>query len=125
IGSIPEAIMLLGLQKIRDLVTVILVLEFFSGVRSDLVSMGTFARHSLGVAAASRLLATARRDSRSEQHFLSGLIHDVGRLALFQKCPGQMSRVMEAYESEKRNIPLVLVEKRILSFDHAEVGMEL
>jgi HD-like signal output (HDOD) protein len=125
VGTVPEAIMLLGLQKIRDLVTVILAIEFFSSIPSNIVSMESFARHGLGVALACRLLATARRDSRAEQHFLAGLIHDVGRLALLQKCPDAMREALISHQRDPGGASLYALEQKLLGCDHAQVGAEL
>ncbi len=123
IETIPQAITLIGTQEVRDLVFATKVIRTFPGVPEDLVDMKSFWEHSLACGLAAKVLAIQKRMPYPEQFFVAGLLHDIGRLILFLKIP-EASREVLAFCCE-HEMPLLDGERKLLGFDHADVGGEL
>ena len=121
--TVSEAITLIGIQQVQDLISASTVIEIFEGVSADLVSMASFWKHSLACGVAARLLALERRVPKPEKFFVAGLLHDVGRLALYSKAPDQARAIFELAKGERKL--LRQAELEILGFDHAEIGEAL
>jgi putative nucleotidyltransferase with HDIG domain len=123
LSTVAEAVSLLGIQQIEDMIVASSVLEQFKGVPDNLVSKYSFWRHSLAVGITARLLAMERRLPKPDKFFVAGLLHDVGRLVLLSQAAEWAQAVFELYQGEK--ILLREAEKRILGYDHQEIAAEL
>jgi HD-like signal output (HDOD) protein len=120
IDTITQAVTIIGIQQVRDLALVISVMGLFKGLPEDLVSMERFWRHSIGSALTARVLATSRREANLERFFVSGILHDIGRLVMFIRIP-DICREMLTTASDKQ-LCLYDVERQRLGFDHSDVG---
>jgi putative nucleotidyltransferase with HDIG domain len=123
LSTVAEAVSLLGIQQIQDMIVASSVLEQFKGVPDNLVSKDSFWRHSLAVGIAARLLAMERRLPKPDKFFVAGLLHDVGRLVLILQAPESAKAVFELYQRER--LLLRDAEKKILGFDHQQIAAEL
>lgn len=123
IDSLQRAVMVVGMMGLRDIAWATSAVSTFASLPPRLVDMGTFWRHSVYSALVARVLATKCRVQNKERLFLAGLLHDIGRLALYHVVPDEMAVAMEA--SISSNEPVMMAERRVLGFDHAAVGSEL
>jgi HD-like signal output (HDOD) protein len=126
LATVTEAISLIGIQQVQDLILASSILEQFAGVSDDFVSMESFWRHSLACGIGARLLAMERRLPKADKFFVAGLLHDVGRLVLFSRAPQAAQAVFELYRRDR--ILLRDAETRVLGYDHqmiAEALMQL
>jgi putative nucleotidyltransferase with HDIG domain len=123
LSTVSEAVSLLGIQQIQDMIVASSVLEQFKGVPDSLVNKDSFWRHSLAVGITARLLAMERRLPKPDKFFVAGLLHDVGRLVLLSQASESAQAVFELYQREK--ILLREAEKRILGYDHQQIAAEL
>lgn len=123
VDTVSQAITMIGLGEVRHLASATLVLDYFSGIPTDEVDMCTFWEHSLACGIAARIIAIQRRMAQSEQFFVAGLLHDLGRLVLFIRKPEEMAQVFETYHSS--DTPLIKCESNLLGYDHTDVGHEL
>src|SRR5437773_5765052 len=85
--TVAEAISLIGIQQVQDLIIATSVVDTFAGVRPDFVNMESFWRHSLACGIGARILGIMKRMPNPERFFVAGLLHDVGRLVLFSQSP--------------------------------------
>lgn len=120
IDTVTHAITVLGISQLRDLVLACSVIKMFESVPEELVSMESFWRHSIGCGIAARVLAATRREANVERFFVTGLLHDIGRLILFLEMSKEMVEVMA--ERQKSNELLFKLEHEMLGFDHAKLG---
>ena len=120
VETVSETISLIGIQQVQDLITVSTVVEIFEGVSADLVNMKSFWQHSLACGVAARQLALVRRMPKPEKLFVLGLLHDIGRLVLYAQDPGKSRLVFKFYESAPES--LREAERKVLGFDHTEIG---
>jgi putative nucleotidyltransferase with HDIG domain len=123
LSTVAEAVSLLGIQQIQDMIVASSVLEQFKGVPDNLVNKDSFWRHSLAVGLTARLLAMERRLPKPDKFFVAGLLHDVGRLVLLSQAAEWAQKVFELYQSER--ILLRDAEKKILGYDHQQIAAEL
>lgn len=120
LSTVTEAISLIGIQQVQDLILASSIIAQFKGVEDEFVSMESFWKHSLACGTCSRLLAMEKRLPKADKFFVAGLLHDMGRLVLFSRAPQQAKEVFEVYRNER--VLLHEAEKRVLGFDHQEVA---
>lgn len=120
LATVTEAISLIGIQQVQDLLLASSIIEKFSGVTDEFVSMESFWRHSLACGIAARLVAVERRLPKPDKFFVAGLLHDVGRLVLFSQAPKLAEQVFHRYRGER--LLLREAEVRVLGYDHQQIG---
>lgn len=120
IDTISQAITVIGTQQLIDLVLATSVLKTFKNIPRDLVSMDSFWRHSIACGLAARTIAVYRREPNVERFYIAGLLHEIGRLAIFENLPGPARKTIEMHE--KTHKYLHHAEREVLGFDHAAVG---
>ena len=123
IDNVPLAITVLGTRALRDMVLGTSVANAFARIDTELVDMADFWQHSIYCGLLSRLIGKQLNHRGSEQLFLAGLLHDLGKLVIYTQIPEQAARVLREFKDS--NTALFVVEKEILGFTHAEVGEAL
>ncbi|MEE8583973.1 MAG: HDOD domain-containing protein [Acidobacteriota bacterium] len=76
--------------------------------------------HSLAVALVSRWLARKKGYRGTEEAFVAGLLHDIGKAVLDLNLPDHYQEVVQLVYNE--GATFLQAENRLLGFDHAEVG---
>jgi HD-like signal output (HDOD) protein len=123
IKTISRAITIIGTRELTHLVLATSVINAFKGIPANLINMDEFWRHSLACAMASKLLAIKCGFRAAERFFISGLLQNIGSLVMYQAIP-ELAR--EAINHAKSgNGSLIETERKIIGFDHAEVGLAL
>lgn len=121
IKTLSEAIVMLGFNSIRSLVVTSAARNLYS---TGSARMGLKERllweHSIGVAFSCRLLVSKKHPSLSEEAFLAGLMHDIGKLVLNLQLPDEFEEIVQIVYNENRDFHETEVE--LLGFDHAKVG---
>lgn len=120
IDTISHAVTIIGTNQLRDLALATSIIHLFKGVPADLVDMKSFWRHSIGCGIASRILSSYHCEPNIEHFFVSGLLHDIGRLVLFMKNSDQTKEILSR-ANESADL-LYRVEREVMGFDHADVG---
>lgn len=126
VTSLSQAIVILGLQQIRNLV---LSVSAYSAIKPrtprQQETMKVFWLHSFGTAAATQIIAQRKRLSiqDSETAFVGGLLHDIGRLFLFSNFTQTYDQVIRYAEQKK--MPIEKAEVRLLGLNHGEVGAQM
>ncbi|MCC6820272.1 MAG: HDOD domain-containing protein [Verrucomicrobia subdivision 3 bacterium] len=123
LSTVSEAISLIGIQQVQDMLSASSVLERFAGLSSEFVSVQSFWQHSLATGIAARLIALDRRLPKPDRLFVAGLLHDVGRLVLFLQSPKYAQMIFEVYGKER--LLLRKAEVSALGFDHQNIGEAL
>lgn len=121
--SIPRAIAIIGSNELTALALAVSTMAVFRHVPPKYVDMKALWKHSIACGVFSRLLAYNRRVRNEERFFLAGLLHDLGRIVLYNKTPREMTYALELSLFER--IPLWKAEKRVFGFDHSAVCKEL
>jgi putative nucleotidyltransferase with HDIG domain len=112
--SIGHAITLLGLKKLGELAAASTVLGMFEDEVSPVADR--VLQHGAAVAAVARHLAPSV-DLSSEEMFLAGLLHDVGKLMMLQSEEDGYAELLEAHDG--RWDAVHAQEQAAYGFDHA------
>jgi len=118
-----QAVMIVGTAHLCDLALTTSIARLFKDVPEGIVSMASFWRHSIACGLGARLLAAYRQEPNVERYFVAGMLHDIGRLVLYQQAPGASREVLLRARGEERL--LHDVEREAFGYDHAGVGAEL
>ena len=120
IDTVSRAVMVVGTQQVHDLTTATSVVKLFRNIPERFVSMDSFWKHSVACGLAARVIAGMKRESNVERFFVASILHDVGRLIMYDKIPDMMDEVFLAVE--RHPMPMFIAEQGIIGFDHAAVG---
>ena len=123
IGKVSHAVTLIGTREISGLALGISILSIFKNIPKEILDMYSFLKHSLACAILSRVIAAHLNCSQTEQMFVSGLLHDLGRLILYIHYPNEAYNII-ARSRKKANL-LYEEEKNYLGCDHTQVGRQL
>ncbi|HTX99612.1 MAG TPA: HDOD domain-containing protein [Bacteroidota bacterium] len=120
VETISQAVTIIGTQQLGALALATSVMQMFKGLPEGFVSMDSFWRHCVGCGLAARVLATLRRETNAERHFVAGVLHDIGRLVMFTKAA---DATREALTRARDAQQLLYEEEReTFGFTHAVVG---
>jgi putative nucleotidyltransferase with HDIG domain len=122
VRTIDQAIAVLGFDSVRSLVTAAGIVGQFSAAQSELFDFTAFWRHAVGSALCAKSLARQARCNQ-EFAFVSGLLHDIGRLVLVTRFPDEYAEAL-AYQ-RREQCDLLQAERATLGVDHTLVGRVL
>jgi HD-like signal output (HDOD) protein len=121
IGSIERAIVLLGLNAIKNIAVAASLGQLFRGAK---LCEGFTAKdlwtHCIAVGVTARELAKQMKMPVADEAFLAGMIHDVGLLISLQTAPEQLRQVCETAKTSDR--AFIELEKEIMGMDHQQLG---
>ena len=122
IRRIDNAITYLGTETLRNLVLQVCLVRLFP-VNSRVIpdfSASLVWKHSLATAYFSEQLMVMLRLPKSDDYYLGGLLHDLGKVLLYQFHPDRFEKaVLVAIEEKKSGIE---AERQVLGIDHADIG---
>ncbi len=123
IDTISRAIVVVGIDDLKNLVLATSVLDQFQDIPCELVDMTAFWMRSMRCGIIAKCLAKESSVLHSERLFLAGILHDIGSLILYRKMPEESLKVLLAAD---HNRDLVAgLEQTLLGFNHADVSAEL
>jgi len=122
IGTVTEAVSVLGLDLIRRTVTVAVLQRPLFAYLHDTAVAREFWKHELLTAALSRHLAL-RAGIAGELTYMAGLLHDVGRLVMLTQYPDQADVLLR--QRGRDDDAVVAEEHAAFGFTHAQVGAAL
>ena len=116
IGSVSHAVIVLGFNVVKGLTLCASALTIMKDAGMDQLW-----RHSLGVAITANLLATKLEIKNPEELFVSGLLHDIGKVVLYVKWPDVGTSIKDALKT-CADRSLFDVEQELTGLSHAEIG---
>lgn len=124
VSTISEATVILGFATIKSMLLATSVHKVVNQeISGYALAQGELWKHSIQCAMVAKNLARKCKFPQVEQVFVAGLIHDIGKVVLNTHVGAQYGEIIQVVEQE--HIPFMDAEKRILGFDHAEVGSRL
>jgi len=120
VKNLQTAITLLGFKTIKSLVLLITASNMFS--KSQNAAFYKFYwKHSVINAFMARSFAEkAKLRQLADECFLSGLLHDIGQVALYNANPERYAQVLELAKKEKKRISEI--EESLFETNHRDVG---
>jgi putative nucleotidyltransferase with HDIG domain len=125
VDRISRAVALLGTREISALAMGVSVMRAFMDIPRDLIDMDAFLRHSLACATITRYLAALSNNSQTEQLFIAGLLHDIGKLVLWKYFPKEISALLQSAWANDYQGPFYAVEKTAIGRTHAQLAGQL
>ena len=120
IGSVRQAVVLLGAKRLIQLVLTSCVHSVMQkSVEGYDLPAGELWRHSIAVSVAAEALVKELRIPVADFVFTAALLHDVGKLALSEFVEGDLQKIED---TASPGIPFEVAEQFVLGIDHAEVG---
>jgi putative nucleotidyltransferase with HDIG domain len=129
IGSINRAIVLLGLNAVKNIAIAASLTKLFRG--GDLCprfSARSLWIHSMAVGSASKLVADQLKLGLPDEAFLAGLIHDIGLMVEMQSSREKLVTVFATMQFTPEGVPLNdlrEIERSIIGADHCAFGAAL
>jgi putative nucleotidyltransferase with HDIG domain len=118
VGTIFEAISVLGFNNLRGLVTAAAIINA-SPKNLGQFDLAAFWRHGICTAACAKALAK-RLGLNPEIAFTAGVLHDIGKLIIAMEHPSA-ARPADAGSDEQS----LAAERNLIGYDHAALGGEL
>lgn len=121
VTSLKQAVGLLGLRRLRDLVLTRYLVQRLDDSKDDALDLAYFWRRSLTTAVIAARLSDVIAPAERDQAFMAGLLADVGVVVLLRALPSRYRPIAEHYR------PLggegwIAEEQRLLGVGHAEVS---
>lgn len=124
ICSIRDAVMVLGLSRVKAISTSIALMGPIRIRDSEHFNIKSLWLHSFSMAVGMRTLSgMIPRQIRppEDQIFLAGLLHDIGFLAFAYLEPKQFDEFLSQIEANPEK-PIAILERETLGISHAELG---
>ena len=121
VATIPQAIALIGINRVHDIAVQSAMLEVFSDFAVP-DSLRAIWLESLAAAICAEEVAAHSGANRSVAH-VAGLLHDIGKLLLYAVLRDEYLEVLAVVE--RSGSPISEVERELIGVDHAMAGGEL
>jgi putative nucleotidyltransferase with HDIG domain len=119
--SILQAVAVLGANTLQGMCVTVGVRAYLGKTMSSL-AMRRLWRHNLACAIiAERLAAVGFIDK--DMAYTSGILHDIGRMALAVIQPGAYAEILESHLGSAESI--LEAERRLFGWDHCETGCQM
>lgn len=121
VTSVQEALVVLGFVQARNIaVSGSIAARYAPDALNALFRIDAFWRHSIAVGFRASELAGKSRRLDVPSAFTAGILHNMGRLAMFYADPAGLDQVVAEMMRSGRS--LEDIEREMLGYDHAEVG---
>ncbi len=123
VSTITQAVVILGFNAIKSAVFGVAVINAFNKYnKNPVINYNEFWKHSVAVGAASRVLAKRVGCDMTEEVFIGGVIHDIGKLILSQFSSTSYQKVIEKANEKDDRFSYSEIERQYISYDHSEIG---
>lgn len=123
IDRISRAVTIIGTKEISGLALGICVMRAFDDIPAKTIDMQAFIRHSLACGMVARIVAALKNMEQTEQLFVSGLLHDIGKLIVFKYYPEHAVACLRmAAESGNSTFH---AEQAVIGLNHTQIGLYL
>jgi len=124
ISTVSESVISLGMRTTRNLVMATSCQEMLEqDIAGYALPRGALWRHSLACASAAQALAQRACYRATEEAFVAGLLHDIGKVILSTYLQDQFVHVLR--RALEGGLTFAEAEREVLGFDHAEAGARL
>jgi HD-like signal output (HDOD) protein len=125
IGSIERAIVLLGLNAVKNIAVAASLGQLFRGAKlGRQFTAKDIWTHCLAVGVTARDLAIRMKLPLGDEAFLAGMIHDVGILISLQTAPEMLRQVCDTAAADPAS-HFCALEEQLIGNDHQALGMAL
>ncbi len=123
VGTLKLALVILGVREVRNIVLGISVFDALRSRRTESMLAGDLWKHSFEVAAFAKKLGDHLQLGLHGEEFITGLLHDIGKLVLMRQYEDEYAKIYSA--AEGGNATLCTAEVERFGFSHAEAAAAL
>ena len=123
ISSLEHALALLGDNEVKAIVLGASVYNFFSNGKESVIDRGRFWKHAIICSQVAKYLSTHFEVRNNDALFLSGLIHDMGKVVLDQYLHEEFVQIVDYITSEHTSFSKA--EKKIIGTTHYQIGAKI
>jgi len=123
IGSINQAVSILGINAVRSLVLSFSFLTMRAGKTENRFNFQLFWEKSLASAVGAKLILEQVSGADTEEIFVSGLLQNLGELILARTFPQRYGEVIEATSNHSMTVDEA--EQKVFGTTHAFIGTEV
>lgn len=123
VATISHAVVVLGFREIQNIALGMSVVRLFDQRGSAFVEK--LWQHSYAVGVATRMLASYLNLKMDGKYFVGGLLHDVGKIFLFQCQPQSFANLLGRLDDGVNKYGYHYLEEATYGIDHATIGGEL
>ncbi len=122
ITSLVRAIIMLGINTVKNLALSTAVLGNLSKGTSTVLNLDGFWRHSICVGVTAKNIAGRRKvdPKAQEEYFVAGLLHDIGKIPLNGYVPEEYLLALST--TDREHTPLYVAETHTLGINHSQAG---
>ena len=123
IDTISRAVAIIGTKEISSLAMGISTITMFKEIPRYVLDMQAFLKHSVACGIIARIIAAHRNIAQTERLFVSGLLHDLGRLIVYQHYPDLAKSLID--HARANEIHLYRAEAGFMGCTHVQLGKYL
>lgn len=124
VSDLQQSVIVLGMRSVRNLAVVASTYPWLSQpLAGYALAPGSLWEHSIAVAVGAQLLARHTRTACPETSFTAGLLHDVGKVVLSAWLENKLELTIKL--AIRDSLTFCQAERKVLGYDHQEVGAEL
>ncbi len=123
IGSIHQAVSILGTNAVRSLVLSFSFLSIKAGSKAGKFDFEQFWQRSLARAVAAKLILEKVKNADTEEIFISSLLQNLGELIFARTFAEKYDEVLEKIEDNKQDH--LEIEESIIGANHCQIGFEV
>lgn len=121
IETVTKAVQVIGTRATYDLALSYGVTHTFKAVDSEIIDLDRFWEQSVSCALLAKHIAQKKRLRESERFFVSGLLHNIGELAMVKVSPETARRCMNT----DKDTSSIYLQKQVLGFTYCDFSAEL
>jgi len=123
VSSLEHALVILGINEVKSIVLGCSVYNFFSHGQNDAFDRTRFWKHAITCSQVAKLLGAHFNIRNGDSLFLSGLIHDIGKIVLDQYFHEDFLQIIEHISLTKTTFSKA--EKKILGTTHCQIAAKV
>ncbi|RJP69321.1 MAG: HDOD domain-containing protein [Candidatus Abyssobacteria bacterium SURF_17] len=118
ISSVSQAVVLMGFAEVQNIALSVSIFSRFAEP-TKVFDRRQFWEHCFATAVTAEALQR-RVNAQTNDGFVAGLLHDIGRVVLDQYFPNEFRDIIAMAETQK--IPLLDAERKVLGVTHGDIG---
>jgi putative nucleotidyltransferase with HDIG domain len=118
VSSVSQAVVLMGFAEVQNVALSVSLFSRFA-VPTKMFDRRKFWEHCFATATTADALQR-RVNAQTNDGFIAGLLHDIGRIVLDQHFPNEFKEILAL--AEAKGLSLLEAERKVLGVTHCDVG---